>query len=83
MPRLLGFQAEFPDIEVRLVTTRGHDGLRLDFEQVDLAVWYGNGRWPDVACERLMSERWYRCAVPGCSRASKPSPRPRIYATPP
>jgi LysR family glycine cleavage system transcriptional activator len=63
VPRLLGFQAEFPDIEVRLVTTRGHDGLRLDFEQVDLAIWYGNGRWPDVACERLMSEQ----LVPVCS----------------
>ena len=63
MPRVLGFQAEFPDIEVRLVTTRGHDGLRLDFEQVDLAVWYGSGRWPDVACERLMSEQ----LVPVCS----------------
>jgi len=63
VPRLLGFQAEHPDIEVKLMTTRGHDGRRLDFEQVDLAVWYGNGDWPDVRCERLMREE----LVPVCS----------------
>jgi LysR family glycine cleavage system transcriptional activator len=63
VPRLLGFQAEHPDIEVKLMTTRGHDGLRLDFDQIDLAVWYGNGTWPDVQCERLLREE----LVPVCS----------------
>lgn len=63
VPRLLGFQAEYPDIEVKLMTTRGPDGLHFDFEQVDLAIWYGKGNWPDVDCERLMSEE----LVPVCS----------------
>ena len=63
VPRLLGFQDEHPDIEVKLMTTRGHDGLRLDFENVDLAVWYGNGKWPDVTAEKLLREE----LVPVCS----------------
>jgi len=63
VPRLMGFQAEYPDIEVKIMTTRGHDGLSFDFEQFDLAVWYGRGDWPNVDCERLMSEE----LVPVCS----------------
>jgi len=63
VPRLMGFQAEHPDIEVKLMTTRGHDGIRFDFEQVDLAVWYGKGTWPEVDCEWLLSEE----LVPVCS----------------
>jgi LysR family glycine cleavage system transcriptional activator len=63
VPRLLGFQAEYPDIEVKLMTTRGQDGIRFDFAQVDLAIWYGTGSWPDVDCERLLREE----LVPVCS----------------
>lgn len=63
VPRLLGFQDEHPGIEVKLMTTRGHDGRRLDFENIDLAIWYGNGRWPDVTSEKLLREE----LVPVCS----------------
>jgi LysR family glycine cleavage system transcriptional activator len=47
------------------MTSLGHGGLSFDFEQLDLAVWYGRGDWPDVDCERLMSEE----LVPVCSPA--------------
>jgi LysR family glycine cleavage system transcriptional activator len=63
VPRLMGFQAEYPEVEVKLMTTRGRDGIRFDFEQVDLAIWYGKGNWPDVDCEWLLSEE----LVPVCS----------------
>jgi LysR family glycine cleavage system transcriptional activator len=63
VPRLLGFQADHPEIEVKLMTTRGQDAQSFDFDQVDLAIWYGRGHWPNVACERLMSEE----LVPVCS----------------
>lgn len=63
VPRLLGFQHEHPEIEVRLVTTQGHDDAMLDSDNIDLAVWYGDGRWPGVVAERLMSEH----LVPVCS----------------
>ena len=76
VPRLLGFQAEHPDIEVKLMTTRGHDGIRLDFEQVDLAVWYGKGRWPDVSCERLMREELAPVCSPSLLRGERPLTSP-------
>ena len=63
VPRLLGFQDEHPEIEVRMVTTVGYDEATLDTENVDLAIWYGSGRWPDVTAERLMTEQ----LVPVCS----------------
>jgi len=63
VPRLLGFQDEHPEIEVRMVTTVGYDEATLDTDNVDLAIWYGSGRWPDVTAERLMNEH----LVPVCS----------------
>ena len=63
VPRLLGFQAEHPEIEVRLITTTGHDAAILDTDNVDLAIWYGDGSWPKLVSERLMREH----LVPVCS----------------
>jgi len=76
VPRLMGFQAEHPDIEVKLMTTRGHDGLRVDFEQVDLAVWYGNGSWPEVKCERLLREELVPVCSPELLRSEQPLTAP-------
>lgn len=76
VPRLLGFQDEHPEIEVKLMTTRGRDGLRVDFEQVDLAVWYGNGSWPDVACEKLLREELVPVCSPELVRGENPLTAP-------
>jgi LysR family glycine cleavage system transcriptional activator len=72
VPRLMGFQAEHPDIEVKLMTTRGHERLSFDFEQVDLAIWYGRGNWPDVDCERLMREELVPVCSPELMRGERP-----------
>lgn len=77
VPRLLGFQAEHPDIEVKLMTTRGHDGMRFDFEQVDLAIWYGKGSWPDVDCEWLMREELVPVCSPDLLRGERPLRSPQ------
>ncbi|GAB2180171.1 transcriptional regulator GcvA [Denitratisoma sp. agr-D3] len=54
IPRLEGFQAKHPDIELRLLaSTRLVD---FDREDVDLAVRYGSGRYPGLHVERLRSE---------------------------
>ncbi len=58
------------------MTTRGHDGLRIDFEQVDLAVWYGNGSWPDVACEKLLREELVPVCSPELARGENPLTAP-------
>jgi LysR family glycine cleavage system transcriptional activator len=53
VPRLAGFQAEHPEIDVRLAPSIA----LVDFarDEVDLAVRYGHGRWPGVKAERLLS----------------------------
>jgi LysR family glycine cleavage system transcriptional activator len=60
-PRLGRFYAQEPDIELRINASRG----LVDFApgDVDLAIRYGPGGWPDVNAERLMSE-W---VCPVCS----------------
>ncbi len=50
-PRLAGFTARHPNIQVRLT---GSD-RRSDFERdgVDVGLRYGDGDWPDLYCERI------------------------------
>lgn len=76
VPRLLGFQAEHPEIEVRLITILGHDQARFDFEQVDLAIWYGVGRWPELQSERLLNEHLVPVCAPALARGRKKIARP-------
>lgn len=61
IPRLPGFEAACPGIDLQLVpTTRVCD---LSREQIDLAIRYGFGAWDDVHSERLLSE----VAMPVCA----------------
>jgi LysR family glycine cleavage system transcriptional activator len=54
IPRLERFSARHPDIELHLLaTTRLVD---FETEDVDLAVRYGNGRYPGLHAERLQQE---------------------------
>jgi LysR family glycine cleavage system transcriptional activator len=54
IPRLDGFQAAHPSIELRLATsTRLVD---FETEDVDLAIRYGPGHYPGLSVERLKSE---------------------------
>jgi len=53
IPRLATFQAAYPEIEVRLsATARLCDLVR---EDLDLAIRFGNGRWPGCDSRRLMA----------------------------
>ena len=63
VPRLRRFRQEHPDIEVRLT----NDEKIIDFrvEDVDMAVRYGLGGWPDVVAERWLEEDVF----PVCSPA--------------
>lgn len=51
VPRLGSFQERYPEIELNL----DPDDALVDFrrDEVELAVRYGNGNWPDVAIEEL------------------------------
>lgn len=51
MPRLSEFNAEYPDIQLRLISS---DTLGdLADEQLDLAIRYGTGNWSDVKATRM------------------------------
>ncbi|MCG5240830.1 transcriptional regulator GcvA [Azospirillum doebereinerae] len=54
VPRLTRFQKRFPDLDVRVQST----SLMVDFARhdVDLAIRFGNGDWPDLHVERLLTE---------------------------
>jgi LysR family transcriptional regulator, glycine cleavage system transcriptional activator len=63
MRRLPAFQNAHPEIDVRLST----DVTPADFssDDLDLAIQFGDGSWPDVQCERLFDD----LIAPVCSPA--------------
>lgn len=54
VPRLTRFQKRYPDMDVRVQST----SQVVDFARhdVDLAIRFGNGDWPDLRVERLLTE---------------------------
>lgn len=54
VPRLIGFKEQHPDIDVSILTTNE----LVDFSNgdVDVAVRYGQGNYPNLNCNRIMSE---------------------------
>ena len=62
IPRLEDFQARHPDIELRLDATRRL--VNFQVEDVDLAIRFGAGSYPDLIVERLMPEAIIPVAAP-------------------
>ena len=60
IPALADFERACPGIDLQLVTTTRLVDLRR--EQIDLAIRYGRGPWPEVAAEALLAET----ATPVC-----------------
>ena len=70
VPRLRRFRERHPEIEVRVTTS---DRLvDLEHEGVDLAIRYGQGHYPDLHVERLLTEDFF----PVCSPALLAGPHP-------
>lgn len=61
-PRLSGFMSANPDIHVELVPS--YDLADVAGGEVELAIRYGKGGWPNVSALRLMSERLYPVCSP-------------------
>jgi LysR family transcriptional regulator, glycine cleavage system transcriptional activator len=79
VPRLAVFQRDDPDIEVRIATaTRLVDFRR---EEVDLAIRYGNGRWPGLRADWLMSENVFPVCSPALLAGDRPLRRPEHLAS--
>lgn len=63
VPHLSRFQQRHPDIDIRISTSNAKVDFRRD--EIDCAIRYGYGDWPDVAAVRLMEED----ILPVCSPA--------------
>jgi DNA-binding transcriptional LysR family regulator len=75
MPRIDRFYAAYPDLELRLIASDTPIDLRT--ENVDIAVFYGDGRWPGLETMALFDEEIfpvcspdYLAARPGLSGVS-------------
>ncbi len=70
VPRLGKFKKIHHDIDVRLTTS---DAI-VDFarENVDMAIRYGNGDWPGVFVEPLMSEEMFPVCAPSMLQSGPP-----------
>jgi len=74
VPRLSGFQARHPDIDVR-ITTSAH---AVDFarDEVDVAVRFGHGHWAGTTAIRLFSEEVFPVCSPALATPERPLDRP-------
>jgi LysR family glycine cleavage system transcriptional activator len=76
--RLAAFQEAHPGIEVRIATaTRAVDFRR---EEVDVAIRYGNGRWPGLRAVWLMAEEIFPVCSPALLRGERPLREPADLA---
>ncbi len=62
LPRLEHFQAECPDIDIRLDTSL----KPVDFvaQRIDIGVRYGAGLWPGLQADKLLDEEFYPVCSP-------------------
>lgn len=74
LPRLDSFSLQHPDIDVR-VSASMH---LMDFERdnVDLAIRYGGGRYPNLAVERLLKEEVFPVCSPRLLEGDQPLSSP-------
>ncbi|MDP6345160.1 MAG: transcriptional regulator GcvA [Alphaproteobacteria bacterium] len=62
VPRLAGFQAQHPDIEVRITTSTELTDFATD--EVDVAIRYGRGVWPGLRADKLLAEDVFPVCAP-------------------
>ncbi len=61
VPRINQFQSLNPDVELRLTASMKQIDFR--YSDMDMAVFYGDGNWPDLHCHHLRNVH----SVPVCS----------------
>ncbi|MCK5425765.1 MAG: transcriptional regulator GcvA [Emcibacter sp.] len=71
VPRLAGFYAEYPNIDIRiLVTSKEMDFLKTG--DVDLDLRYGDGKWPQVDSQKFMTEEIFPVCSPALLKGDIP-----------
>ena len=69
-PRLKYFWLQYPEIDLSLY----HANAAVDFrrEEIDIAVTYGKGDWPDVVADKLLGLDFFPVCSPTCMHNDKP-----------
>jgi len=78
LPKLADFQAQYPNIEIRLTTTTAL--IDLAGEGIDLGIRYGRGAWPGLQADWLMAEDIFPVCSPTLLTGPKPLARPEDLA---
>ena len=78
VPRLAGFQAAYPEIDVRI--TASADLVDFNRDDVDMAIRYGHGDWPGLRVDRLISEDVFPVCSPALMQGPQPLQRPADLA---
>lgn len=75
-PRLGRFYALHPDVELRINASRALVDFSLG--EVDVAIRYGPGGWPDVSAQRLMRDEVFPVCSPRMLAGLRPAERSRL-----
>jgi LysR family glycine cleavage system transcriptional activator len=70
MPRLIRFMEAHPEVEVNVMATTALANFAAD--EVDVAIRFGGGPWPPLACERVMGDECFPVASPKFNRGRLP-----------
>ncbi len=70
LPRLSAFQEAHPGIDVRITTSTGLVDFQRD--QVDAAIRYGRGQWPDVRADWLLADEVFPVCSPALLKGARP-----------
>lgn len=73
IPRLPDFQAQYPSIEVRI--DNAIPDVDFDRDPADLAIQFGDGRWPRVNCDLLFGDEIEPVCTPAYLQSHKGTPR--------
>lgn len=74
VPRLATFQQLYPEIEVQISTGIGLTDFQRD--NVDLAIRWGLGSWPNVSAERLFAEDMFPVCAPSMMKGKNALKKP-------
>ncbi len=70
VPRLADFNAQEPDIDVRIKAVDMEEGSLTD--DVDVAIYYGRGNWPGLRADKLYQEYLIPLCSPSLLLGTKP-----------
>ncbi len=80
MPRINEFQALYPELKVRVLTSERDRNLPL--EDLDIAIRFGDGKWPNATADMFMPEDVVPVCAPGYGGPDVVWTKQRIWEDP-